>query len=396
MNKKFNYGYVMVALAFLIAFIGNYMQYQMTPLSATIIKQYGLTSAQFSSLFTSPMIPGILFSLISGILCDKFGVRICLAATSVIGAVALICRVFITSYSGLMAIMIIAGIGVTFLNSNMAKILGGWFKPEDTGKMLGYILVGSSVATGIATGTTALFPSVKAAYTFAAVLYVVIAALWIIFAKNGNPEILEAQKKAEKTSVLADLKIVMGNVNVWKVGICNMFLMGALVTISSFLPLALQNEKGMSVASSGLITSIILFSGVLGMILGPIVADKIGNFKILVFVAETIAAVGCAFAWLLPVGPLMYVAMCITGCCINAALPVITSIPIQLDGIGPKYAGTAGGVVATIQLLGCVVIPTYVIANIAGSNYSLILMLGGVSALISALAVFTLPRLKRN
>jgi NNP family nitrate/nitrite transporter-like MFS transporter len=47
------------------------------------------------------------------------------------------------------------------------------------------------------------------------------------------------------------------------------------------------------------------------------------------------------------------------------------SFPMLLKDIGPKYAGGAGGLIATIQLTGGVSIP-YVISSFANDNYQLI------------------------
>lgn len=52
--------------------------------------------------------------------------------------------------------------------------------------------------------------------------------------------------------------------------------------------------------------------------------------------------------------------------------------------IGPKYAGTAGGVVATLELLGAVVLPTYVVIPLCGSSDAAYFAVGGVLMLLSS------------
>ena len=51
----------------------NYLQYQISPIAMQVMETYKISMEQYSSLFTSPMIPAILFSLIVGLLFDKLG-----------------------------------------------------------------------------------------------------------------------------------------------------------------------------------------------------------------------------------------------------------------------------------------------------------------------------------
>jgi NNP family nitrate/nitrite transporter-like MFS transporter len=72
------------------------------------------------------------------------------------------------------------------------------------------------------------------------------------------------------------------------------------------------------------------------------------------------------------------------------------SLPVQLDEIGPVYAGTAGGFLATIQLIGAVVVPTYVITPIAGANMNLFFILSGGCMIITMLLIFFLPEVMKK
>lgn len=54
-------------------------------------------------------------------------------------------------------------------------------------------------------------------------------------------------------------------------------------------------------------------------------------------------------------------------------MPIFLSAPVLLEGLGTKYAGSAAGVISTLQLLGAVLIPTYILTPIAGENYSLLI-----------------------
>ena len=67
------------------------------------------------------------------------------------------------------------------------------------------------------------------------------------------------------------------------------------------------------------------------------------------------------------------------------------SLPVRLKGIGTRYGGTAGGLLATIQLGGSVVLPTYVIAPIAGTNYVLMFSLFALMMVLFCFVQLLLP-----
>ena len=50
----------------------------------------------------------------------------------------------------------------------------------------------------------------------------------------------------------------------------------------------------------------------------------------------------------------------------------------------------------TLELLGAVIIPTYIITPMAGSNFSLYFIMAAVSALLMVLSAIFLPELNRK
>lgn len=75
---------------------------------------------------------------------------------------------------------------------------------------------------------------------------------------------------------------------------------------------------------------------------------------------------------------------------------MIMSLPVTLPGIGPAYAGTAGGLVATVQIIGCTIIPTNVLtplftdsANV--TNFGALFLVSGLIAACAAVTGNLLP-----
>lgn len=397
-KKQSHYGYLVTALIFLVSVVGSYPQYQLSPLAYRIMPELNLSLTQFSSVFSSPMIPGILLSLIAGILSDKFGVKRCITLAGIVSLIGVVLRIFVgtTSYTGLFICMILTGVVASFCNANMGKVIGSWFPPTRVGIMVGIASAGSTCAMAVAMSTTALMPSTTFAYTAAAVLSAVVLVLFVLFMKEKAPEQVEAQEAPAQISIGECVKAGLKNRYVWIVGIGMGFVFIPSMCLSSFLPTALSAERGIDAAVAGTFTSAIMFGNLCGGFIGPVIAAKVGKMKPVLFVCALISAAGTAFGWLAPTGAPMIVCLFVTGFACSTCIALLLSAPVLLPGVGPAYAGTAGGLAATMQLLLGVIVPSYIIAPVIGANYQVLYLTAGVLGVIGALVLMGLPELYKQ
>ena len=399
MKKGASNGWAIAALActVLLLFVPNYAQYQLSPLAHLVMPAYGLDSAQFSMLFSAAMIAGILLSLVAGLLCDRFGVKRVVGIAAIISVAALIARVFASSFGALFACMALAGLVATFLNTNIAKIMGSWFPPEQVGLAVGIGLAGATLSMAVGLGTSALFPSLQAIFIFTAVVAVIALAAWWLFFKDG-PRGAQGASQAEagdapaaQPSLSDCLKVVLKSRNVWLVGVGLGLDMAATMCIVTFLPQVLQATRGFDPTAAGALSSVVTFGNLAGSILAPLINARVGRFKPVAIVLAVVAAAGTAFAWQLPEGPVMLVCFFLTGFSLGGLLAILVSVIVLLPEIGPVYAGTAGGIASTLQLFGAVVIPSYILVPILGTNYPMLYGIGGILCLVAAACIFVLP-----
>jgi NNP family nitrate/nitrite transporter-like MFS transporter len=158
------------------------------------------------------------------------------------------------------------------------------------------------------------------------------------------------------------------------------------------LPTAL-GQRGIDPVTSGAYAAAVTIGNLIGCLSAPILTVKIGKIKPVMIVFAGVSVAGAAFGWTAPPGILLGACLFVTGVAMGGLMPLLMSIPVQLPEIGPVYAGTAGGFTGTLQLLGAVVIPTYIAAPIAGSNMNLFFLLGGACMTLVFALVFVLPEL---
>jgi len=394
MKKKESSSYSLLILfvIWMATFAGTYQQFQLPPLAERLFLTLNITNTQFSSMMSGPMIPAILFSILAGVLADRYGVKRVVGVGMFMGFTALILRIFAVNFWQFFFCMVFSGFGSAFLNANLPKIVATWFSVDKINKMMGICMTASSLAMTIGMGTTALFPTTRVAFTLAALLSGVVFIIWLIFMRNKPHDNVE--QPAQPLNVY--LKVIIKNKAVWLVGFCLMFLLGCNMIISSFLPTALIKMRGIDSVTAGTVGAMFVLGTFFGSILGPLLFHRIGRIGPFIMGIGMVGAVLSTFAWLVPNGISLYAALLFAGCPIGAAIPILMAFPISLPEIGPTYAGSAGGIISTLQLLGAVMIPTFIATPIAGDNYYLLFGMAGACMLIMGLIALFLPKHKSN
>lgn len=404
---KNRYLIVVIVLCFLVFFIANYPMYQLSPIAESFKATFGLDNTQYSSIFSSPMIPGVLLSIVAGLIVDKVGPRRAVLFAMIITTIGMFARIGAGDYWSMLACMISLGIGATAINVSGPKIIMNWAGPARVGSLVGVVYAGATMSMAVGMGTTAFFPSITSAFMFAAILCALFTILWMVFMKDRPDDIRKGTKPAdavdagqgpirearedegpsEKISVVECLKSVVKTPAVWIIGLCLFGAMGGTVGLSAFLPSALASVRGFSITDAGLMSALIMVGTLIGNIAGPFIEEKVGHTKPFLMVVGLACAVLIATAWLAPAGPLLLFALLVTGFALGTLTPILIALPVRSGSIEPAYVGTAQGVCSTLMTLGAIVVPTYIISPIAGSNYTLVLVLAGCSLLVVVAAL---------
>ena len=390
-----------VACVFVLIFVPNYAQYQLSPIAFRIIPEFGMDAVQFSALFSAAMITGIVLSPIAGILCDKFGTKRMIGIAATLTMVALIVRVFVHDYAPFFFCMLCAGVTATFVNSNVSKIMGSWFTGQRIGVAVGIGVAGSVFAMVVGMSTTILFPSTQVVFVFTAVLAVLAVALWWLGFREKPAEEAESGETVEREMgsqapaappLLECIKTAVRSRNIWILGLGLAMNMAATMAIMTFMPQALVAVRGFDEVGAGAITSIVTVGSFVGSIAVPVIVTRFNDSRPLLAMFSVVASMGTAFAWLLPEGMLMTLGLFLTGFCTSGVMSALVSLPVRLPEIGPVFAGTAGGVAASMQLAGAVVIPTFILTPLFGDNFTMFYLVAGALCAIMAACCMLLPR----
>jgi len=373
----------------LAGFIGSYAQFQLPPLAYTLMPSLNISTSQFAALMGGPMMGAIFFSLLGGALADRYGVKNIVTAGLVLAVIGCTFRYSTTSFWPFLFMTILAGMASALLTGNLSKLFGAWFPAEQMGTIVGVYMVSPMLASFLATATTALYPSMASAFIVSGIACLVILIVWLILAKNRPPG-ATVPPSLPATQYLGKAARSKG---VWLAGICMFFVMGSGMTFSDFLPNVLHELRGISPVQAGFYGSLATLGGVFGSFLGPMICNRMGVMKTYLVIVGLLGAAATYGSWQLPVGPAIVVGLLLAGFLGSSVTPLMLSLPMLLPEIGPVYAGSAGGIISTLQVLGAVVVPTFVITPLAGSNSAILFGLAAVFFALIVLPVLFLPEL---
>jgi cyanate permease len=383
------YRWVILAIAMVAGFIGSYAQFQLPPLAYKLIPALHISSSQFAALMGGPMTGSLFICLLGGNLADRFGVKNVVTIGLILSVIGCTFRYAVTSFWPFFFLTVLAGLASGLLISNIAKLFGPWFPPEQMGTIMGLYMVSPMLAGFSATATTALFTSEAVAFIFSGVICFLILILWMILARNkpkGAPDmpVLSATRYLGKAAQ---------SKGIWLAGACAFFVMGSMMTFSSFLPNVLHDLRGISPVQAAFYGSLATLGGVFGSFLGPLICNRVGVMKPYLVIVSLCGAAITFWSWQLPIGPAIVISLIVAGFLQSAILPLLLSFPMLLPEIGPVYAGSAGGILSTLQVLGAVVVPTFIITPLAGLNSTVLFGLAAVCYALIAIPALLLPEL---
>jgi MFS transporter, CP family, cyanate transporter len=360
-KQKTNFGWIILGIFALGAFTYQLTQYQLTMVAEELIPKLGLTEVQFSSLVTAPLVPAILLSIIVGILADKISIKLIVAIGMIISCIGGLGHIFARTNTTFYATMFLTGFGAVAINVTCSKIFSQWMKPAMISIAMGIFLAASTVGQFFAQSTTALLGSMNNVFWLSGILCAIVLLLWLTLGRenkeNGQAGFMEAPSLGETA------KAVFANKNMWLCAIGLFFILGCQVAFNIWIPSALIS-KGMDPAGAGVLASIVSLGNLIGAIAMPMVAKRVGKVKPFIITFTIICALGYAFGWHLT-GILAYLCFFVFGFCAASLMPFFLSMPIKFKEVGPRFAGTGMGFVATIELLGSVLLPTYIILPLA-------------------------------
>ncbi len=389
-----NFKWVIMVMVTLSTVPISYNSFQVSALPIEFMNELGLDSVEFTSILTASMLPGVFFAIIGGILADKIGPKTTCTIALAVSLAGSLGRLLADNYLFYFICMVMLGFGGTFLSMCAAKLFSEWFLPHEMGIPMGVVLSSGALGTAIAQSTTAaLFAgNLHGAYIFGSIWILVMLVLWIIIVRENKDK-----KITEEATIFTGLKKAVKSRNIWIIGLCAAVSMGYQMIFNSNYIAGMQTAKTIDAAIAGLYGTIFTAGGFLGNIIVPMILKKIGVNRPTIFVFGILGGVLSYIAWAYLDGMTMAIVLALGGLLVFGIMPPLIGYPPLLDEIGPQYAGSASGIVTTLQMIGAYFLPSGILAPLATNggmmNYDHLFLYGAICAALFGILALVLPEL---
>ncbi len=298
----------------------------------------------------------LIISIPTGILIDKKGFKFSVGTGALLTAFfSLVRLVSPTSYTILFISQFGISLGQPFVLNGMTKLAALWFPKDEEATAVGLgslaLFIGMLIGLG-ATPAIVQFAGYKTMLISYAIFALLGLFLFVVFAKekpDTPPEEIsgeEAQNK-EETSYIKGIKELFRMKDFILLGFLALIGIGGFNGLATWLEKMLTEMHGITMVQAGNVSSALIFSGMLGCIVIPLLSDKAGKRKPFIIIASAMAILTLSIL-IFAKGYLANVLNSIfLGFFLISALPIMLTMSAELAG--PKLAGIS---VSYLQLLG--------------------------------------------
>lgn len=284
--------WIVLAVVFVARTSMGYQFQSIGSVGPLLIVHMAIDFAVLGSLIGIYKLPGVLLSVPSGMLGNRFGEKSMLIS----GMALMVIGGFVTAWSELPSIMftgrVISGIGAVLFNVLSAKMIADWFAEKEL--TLAFAIHVNSWPFGIALGlatqaTIAQAISLNGMLSIAAIFCAVGGLLLWIGSQNHNPVGASSTIQVERAGISRhEFILVSLAAMVWLLFNAN------LIIVVSFAP-AYLTTIGFDVAAAGRLASIGTWLGILSVPLSGLIVQRWISAKI--FIPSTfLAGIAATFA----------------------------------------------------------------------------------------------------
>jgi MFS family permease len=317
-----------------------------------------------------------------GIAADRYGVRWIVGTGILLAAAAGALRGTSSGFTPLLIWMFLFGIGYSTIGPNLPKLVGMWFPSKELGLANGIILGSYGLGAGLAItfGGSLISPALggwKNTLYVLGGLSVIIGVIWLLVVKDRQTGPAPAAETTGQPGLLHSITVALKSRDVWLISAVMFTSQGGYIGAVGYLPLYLA-EKGLSQAAANGYVSILLYVFVAGAIIVPMISDRVGTRKGVLFISFAINAVAVmATAFL--TGPALGAAFVIWGFSTGAVI-INFVVPLEHPSLGPSLAGAINGLLMAATFAGGFLSP--IIGNAIAAK------MGGATAIVMWGALF--------
>ena len=324
-----------------------------------ISKDLDLSLVQIGTIWGIASLAGVFVGLISGLLSDRFGMRLTLCVSCILVGITGALRGLSTDFLTLAVTVFFNGMARTILPIILTKQIAIWFKEKNfaLANGIGAMGMGLGLMLGPMISATILSPLLggwRNVLLLYGVVSVAIGILWLFFGRKPK-KVASTIGYPNAASIRLGLSKLLRIRALWLIGLTIMLRTACVTGMMGYLPLYLR-DRGLTAASSDNTLAIFFAASTIFVIPLSSLSDKLGSRKAILFPSLLVTSL-CVGLLPLAQGITLWLLMILAGIFFDGFMAVISAMLLETDKVGLEYSGTALGLVFTIAQFGSVISP---------------------------------------
>ncbi len=348
--RKYGYRWVILVIYMYVAALTQLYWLNFSAIDTYMEDKLGLSALSVGFLALVFPIVYIVLSIPSGILIDrkgfKFGIGIGALFT---GIFSLLRWLNPESYTVLLISQIGIAIGQPFVVNGITKLVVAWFPAQEEATAVGLgslsLFIGMMIGLGLTPVMVDSFGFRQMVLVYG-ILGIVGILLFFLLVRTKPPTPTRSYRE-DITPIWQGLKQILRMRNFIILGFIALIGIGVFNGLATWLEKILNELQHIPMVNAGFIAAILIFSGMLGCFVIPLISDRTKRRKPFLILASLIGMV-CVIILMLPANYFANMANSIVlGFFLLPALPIILTMSVEITGA--EFAGIS---VAYLQLLG--------------------------------------------
>lgn len=386
-NQAYNKIFVLCYLIWMMSTITHMLVPPLLPLISEEFQltyfQAGLTMSVFSLSYAIMQIP-------AGRLADKFGSRSVIALGTILFSLFNFINSFVVNFQQLLLVRFCVGFSVGMHYAPILALFISLSSPRKRGRIIGYFAaigwIGLFLAPLIA-GSIASLLSWRHVFTLSSLPGVF---LTIIFWKTtGN---IKVRERSVDVFIFKNLTKTIKSFPFIAISIYAISYVFVAAGIHTFIPTFFVKLHNINIIEAAELSSIPLFAGILGSIIGGLLSDKFNKVKLIISFI-TIGTFSVSIVTFLPI-TISAVTLALLGFIITATNPI--KVSLLADFSPAEHRGTLIGVINMFYWIGGTLSSMTIGGIIDKMGFSSAFIFAAIVSEIGALPLLKLIKLKKT
>jgi len=336
---------VLTLAAFTFTFVVAIPQMSLPVMFDEISTDLNLSLVQVGWIWGLGSVMGIFVGLIGGPIGDRFGPRRTLAGACLLIGLAGAARGFSNGFTMLAWTMLLTGAAMWSIPMNVHKTCGIWFSKQQLGMANSVVSVG--MALGFLSGAllaATVFSPLLGGWRNVLFVYGAVATLFGIFWRFSQENAGDKNRRNNQSiSMLKAIGHVTRVRSVWVFCIATAAVSGCVNGMLGYLPLYLRELGWEPALADGTLASFHAASMVFAVPMA-LLSDRVGSRRSFLMASTLLIGIGTGLLGFAG-GVLISLAVLMAGITRDGFMAISMTAIIEVEGIGPRFAGSATGLV---------------------------------------------------